>query len=149
MSRWSRKGTTRTYAALTSGFVLSLLVVGDTARCDPRPTHHAARSIEPALAHTLDGISPGLLREFAAPGAAVALIENGEITWTHGYGVADVTSRTAVTPDTVFNVGSISKTVAAWGVMRLVDRAKCSSMHPLIGICGDGICLLRRSTAAQ
>ena len=70
----------------------------------------------------VDFITPNLLHEYAVPGAAVALISNGEVVWMRGYGFADVASAMPITPETVFNVGSISKSLCAWGVMRLVDR---------------------------
>lgn len=59
------------------------------------------------------------------PGVSIAVIEGGRIAWTHGAGVktagsADPTN--AVTPDTLFQAGSISKPVAATGMLRLVER---------------------------
>jgi CubicO group peptidase (beta-lactamase class C family) len=42
----------------------------------------------------------------------------------HGYGFANVASGTRVTSETVFNVGSISKSPTAWAVMQLVDQGK-------------------------
>lgn len=69
---------------------------------------------------TLDERVPAYLEAFATPGAAVAVIEDGAIVFRAGYGRADE-SGTPVTPETGFNVGSISKTVTAWGVMRLVE----------------------------
>ena len=42
------------------------------------------------------------------PGLAVAVLKNGKIAWTQCVGYADVASQRLVTPQTVFNVGSIS-----------------------------------------
>jgi len=74
---------------------------------------------------------PELLREFAVPGSAVALIRKGKVVWMHGYGFANVASGTRVTAETVFNVGSISKSPTAWAVMQLVDQGKVD--HAEIG----------------
>lgn len=71
---------------------------------------------------SLDPRVRGYLEAFATPGAAVALIENGRIVLERGYGRADAEGAVPVTPATGFNVGSISKTFTAWGVMRLVER---------------------------
>jgi CubicO group peptidase (beta-lactamase class C family) len=49
-------------------------------------------------------------------------VEQGEVVWSQGYGLASVDSDTPVTPDTVFQVASISKPVSAWGIMRLVEE---------------------------
>jgi CubicO group peptidase (beta-lactamase class C family) len=74
---------------------------------------------------------PGLLQDFAVPGAAVAVIEKGEVISMQGFGYADAADRTPVTPDTVFNVGSISKSPTAWAVMRLVEGGKVDLDRPV------------------
>lgn len=68
----------------------------------------------------IDRRVPELLAELAVPGAAVALVHDGEPVWVRGYGLADVASGRPVEADTVFQAASISKSVTAWGVMRLV-----------------------------
>ena len=71
------------------------------------------------------------LAAFEVPGAAVALVRDGRLTWSEGYGQADLARGVAVTPDTVFQVGSISKSVTAWGVMRLVQQGKLDLDAPV------------------
>lgn len=72
----------------------------------------------------LDQRLPQLLDDFLVPGAAMAIIENGEIVLQKGYGYADVEKEVKVDIKTGFNIGSISKTVAAWGIMKLVQEGK-------------------------
>ncbi|MGA9238153.1 serine hydrolase domain-containing protein, partial [Robiginitalea sp.] len=74
--------------------------------------------------YELDQRIPELLHDFLVPGAAIALIENGEIILQKGYGYSNIDKGTLVTPTTGFNIGSISKTFAAWGVMKLVQEGK-------------------------
>ena len=74
--------------------------------------------------YELDQRIPELLNDFLVPGAAIALIENGEIILQKGYGYSNIDKGTLVTPTTGFNIGSISKTFAAWGVMKLVQEGK-------------------------
>ena len=71
------------------------------------------------------------LAAFEVPGVAVALVRDGRLTWAKGYGQADLARGVAVTPDTVFQVGSISKSVTAWGVMRLVQQGKLDLDAPV------------------
>ena len=71
------------------------------------------------------------LAAFEVPGAAVALVQDGQRTWSKGYGQADTARGVAVSPDTVFQVGSISKSVTAWGVMRLVQQGKLDLTAPV------------------
>ncbi|RYF52854.1 MAG: class A beta-lactamase-related serine hydrolase, partial [Comamonadaceae bacterium] len=57
--------------------------------------------------------------------ASIALQLNDHIVWQEAFGALDAkatTPATAATPDTRFNVGSVSKVVAALAVMVLVDR---------------------------
>ena len=72
----------------------------------------------------IDNKIPQLLHDFLVPGAAIAIIEKGEIILQKGYGFADIEKEVKVTTKTGFNVGSISKNVAAWGVMKLVHEGK-------------------------
>ncbi len=76
------------------------------------------------FAHQLDQRVPGLLGLYNVPGAAVALVHDGELAWSQGYGMADAANHLAVTPGTVFKCASISKAVTAWGVMRLVEQGR-------------------------
>ena len=64
----------------------------------------------------IDQKLPQLLNDFSVPGLAIAVIENGEIILQKGYGYADIGKDIKVNTATGFNIGSISKTVAAWGI---------------------------------
>ena len=73
---------------------------------------------------SLDSLVPAILEELATPGAAVALLRDGKVVLAKGYGWADRERRQPVTTATLFNIGSISKTVAAWGLLKLVEEGK-------------------------
>lgn len=91
-----------------------------------------ASSPPAAIVPYIEAGLPALLERFKVPGAAVALVEDGEIVWTRGYGWADVAARRPVTAETRFNIGSISKTVSAWGLMRLVEDGRLGLDEPLL-----------------
>jgi len=57
------------------------------------------------------------------PGVSVAVIENGKVAWSRGYGVA-WTGGPAVTPQTLFQAASVSKPVAAMAALRMVEQGK-------------------------
>lgn len=95
----------------------------------PSKDHAKAAAEHPdgaQLERQLDDFVPRLLEAYAVPGAAVGIIRNGRVVLAEGYGVADTRTGVPVTTETLFNVGSISKPVTAWGVMRLVDNGKIS-----------------------
>ena len=84
-----------------------------------------------AFAHQLDETIPGMLERNRVNGAGVALIRGGRVVLLRGYGYADREHGVPATSATVFNVGSISKTVTAWGVLHLVERGRISLDDPV------------------
>jgi len=81
----------------------------------------------------LDALIPRLLQKHGVVGASIALVHDGELVWAQGYGLADKANGIPVTPDTVFQAASISKSVSAWGVMRLVEEGKLDLDAPVEG----------------
>jgi CubicO group peptidase (beta-lactamase class C family) len=57
------------------------------------------------------------------PGVSIAVIHNGAIEWAQGFGVAQLGGG-PVTPETLFQAGSISKPVAAMAALHLVEQGK-------------------------
>ncbi|HRF22747.1 MAG TPA: serine hydrolase, partial [Chitinophagaceae bacterium] len=45
------------------------------------------------------------------PGAAVLLVKDGKIIYENAFGLADMQTKEKITTNTLFNLGSISKTV--------------------------------------
>lgn len=56
------------------------------------------------------------------PGIAVAVIRDGKVAWILSIGYANLASKKPVTQETIFNVGSVSKLVSAWGFMQLTEK---------------------------
>jgi CubicO group peptidase (beta-lactamase class C family) len=106
-----------------------LLIATAPGCSSPRPTPRPI-SLD-SLTARLDVLVPALLRERGVPGAAIALINDGMRVWSHGYGLADLKSSSPVTSGTRFNVGSISKSITAWGVMTLVEAGRISLDAPV------------------
>ncbi len=77
-----------------------------------------------ATADELDDFINAQLRSQRIPGLALAVVKDGQVVKAAGYGVADRTSGAAVTADTVFKIGSISKPILAAAVMRLVQEGR-------------------------
>jgi len=54
------------------------------------------------------------------PGVSIAVIRDGKIAWAKGYGVASV-GGAAITPETLFQAASLSKSVTGLAAMRMVQ----------------------------
>lgn len=58
------------------------------------------------------------------PGVSIAVVKDGKIRFAKGYGMANTTTGTKVTEETLFQAGSISKPLAALGALKLVEEGK-------------------------
>lgn len=77
------------------------------------------------LATRLDPLIEQTMQEAHIPGAVLLLIENGEVIYTKGYGLADLAQQTPVDVETsLWRVMSLSKPVTAAAVMHLVEQGK-------------------------
>lgn len=74
------------------------------------------------LYREIDRLGLELSQKEHVPGVAIAVIRDGKLAWTQCIGYADVAEKKPVTVETIFNVGSISKTVSAWGFMQLTEK---------------------------
>ncbi len=67
-----------------------------------------------------------LMEIYKVPAVSVAVIDNFKIAWAKAYGVTEAGGTTPVTTHTLFQAGSVSKTVAASGALWLVEHGKLS-----------------------
>ena len=58
------------------------------------------------------------------PGGAILLVKNNRIIYQKGFGIADINTKEPITTKTLFNVGSISKTFVAYGILKLAKEGK-------------------------
>ena len=64
------------------------------------------------------------------PGMALGIVQDGQIAHVQGFGVADSSGR-AVTPQTPFYIGSVTKSFTALAVMQLVEAGKINLDAPV------------------
>jgi CubicO group peptidase (beta-lactamase class C family) len=95
---------------------------------------HAPAAPPPADLPSLDTAIGEHLRAAGVPGASVVVIEGGRVVMARDYGLADRVRGQAVTPDTVFRAGSISKTLTAVAIMRLVEQRRVALDAPMSGL---------------
>jgi CubicO group peptidase (beta-lactamase class C family) len=65
------------------------------------------------------------------PGAGIAIVQRDGGLWTTGVGLADVGSGKVVTQDTLFRIGSISKTFTALAALKLVEEGRLKLETPV------------------
>ena len=65
------------------------------------------------------------------PGMAVGVARSNQIAWTKGFGLADLTTKQPVTPDTVFHLASLTKPFAAVVLLQLVEAGQLDLDAPV------------------
>jgi CubicO group peptidase (beta-lactamase class C family) len=64
------------------------------------------------------------MAKYKVKGMSIAVIHDYKIVWAKGYGWADEAEQRPVTPETLFEPGSISKTLNAVGILKLAQEKK-------------------------
>src|ERR1700761_4961309 len=72
-----------------------------------------------------------VMEEWKVPGLAVAVVQNGEVTFVRPYGFRDAEAGLEVTADTQFQIMSVSKSFAATGLGLLVDERRMDWKKPV------------------
>lgn len=116
-SRISRRSLLSGTAAGAAALALS---------CSPK--HHAAPA--PSAFDELDAKITAGMKAYGIPGVAVAVWAGGQ-EYVKGYGVTNVDHPVPVDGDTVFRIGSTTKTFTGTTVMRLVDDGKVALDAPV------------------
>ncbi len=125
-----------TLTALCVGFISVRGELSSGARAE-RPFNEADDSPAAMMARIEGPQSPNrqghdpftltqIMEKYRVPGVSVAVIKDFAVHWAKGYGLADVSSGSAVTPETMFQAASISKPVSAMAVLRAAQDGKLS-----------------------
>ena len=72
-----------------------------------------------------------LRQQMKIPGLSAAVVMDQKLVWAKGFGYADLENRVEATPDTPYNLASVTKTVAATLVMQLVQEGVISLDDPV------------------
>jgi D-alanyl-D-alanine carboxypeptidase len=99
-------------------------------RAQPQtPRSPAARlatgtAVSPAQADKVDEYIEAEMRKQHIPGLSLAVVQAGKVVKTKGYGLANMELNVHATPNTVYQLQSITKSFVACGIMLLVEDGK-------------------------
>jgi CubicO group peptidase (beta-lactamase class C family) len=74
----------------------------------------------------VDRLVNDAMKRHSVPGVGLAVVMDGKVIYTKGYGVRDTKTGATVNADTLFAIGSVSKSFTSLGAMQLVDAGKLS-----------------------
>jgi CubicO group peptidase (beta-lactamase class C family) len=101
-------------------FLIAVLLTSAPASAD-RPGAHRHN-----LSSEVDSAVRQQMQQQRIPGVGVAVVLNGKIIKAKGYGLANVELGTPVSPETIFEAGSITKQFVAAAIMKLAEEGKIS-----------------------
>jgi CubicO group peptidase (beta-lactamase class C family) len=73
----------------------------------------------------------GLRRQLGIPGLSVLILEQQQVVWEQGLGVADQEASVAAAPDTPFHVASLTKTFASVLLLQCAERGALDLDAPI------------------
>lgn len=111
-------------------FLKTLLAVLLIASIILTPSLGRVSSAAPDFAE-IDSLIADLMALYNVPGVGLALVQDGKIAYSKGYGLRNTTDQTAVGPNTAFAIGSVTKSFTALGVQLLAAEGKVDLDAPI------------------
>ena len=109
---------------------LAALGMTDTAagvaQAQAAPAQSAAKALE-----GFDEYVAQLMKEWKVPGLAIGVVQGDTVILSKGYGQRDVKNNLSVTPQTIFAIGSITKSFTVTTLGMLVDDGKLDWDKPV------------------
>ncbi len=105
-----------------------LLGAATFARVSPAQTASPkyATAIDQSRAQILD-----TMEKLKVPGVQIAVVKDGELVWSEGFGLADIENQVPVTPLTRFRIASVSKPVTSIALGLLLQEGKVDLDQPI------------------
>ncbi len=79
----------------------------------------------------IDAFIIGIMKERAVPGITLGIMKDGNVFYSRGYGYRNIHEELPMTPDTLYGIGSSSKSFVALAMMMLVEAGKIDLEAPV------------------
>ena len=112
---------------ISSGYDIYALKETDLSNVEPLP-------LTDELLAELEAYIIEAMERYEVPGAAVAVVKDGEIVYTKGFGVREMGGDDPVTPETLMLIGSTTKTMTTMLMAQLVDEGLMDWDTPVVDI---------------
>jgi serine beta-lactamase-like protein LACTB len=88
------------------------------------PLHAQTKSFSVDKRTQIEKATSSFMAANSVPGISVAVVQDGELVWSQGFGMADLENSVPATSFTLFRLGSISKPITATAILQLSERGK-------------------------
>ncbi len=82
----------------------------------------------------LEAYIAAMLEKTSIPGAAVAMVQDGQVIYQNGFGVRALGQPEPVTPETLMMIGSVTKSMTATMAAALVDEGRLTWDTPVVDL---------------
>jgi len=111
--------------------MVALTAVAGIASAQSPPKPDPLPQLPSDRVYLLDGSLERVRQQFAIPGLAVGIVEDGVPVYIRAWGVRDTQTDAPVTVHTLFHVASITKTLTAAAVMQLAEQGRLALTDPV------------------
>ncbi len=136
MARWWRRLAAVVFCSLippagVTGELPSRIVVLPDSGPVVLPLAPARAAATTTLEERIDACVRAGMSSTQAPGAAIAVMLDGQLLYQQGYGVRRLGGVDPVTADTVFRIGSVTKMMTAAAVLQQVEAGRVDLAAPV------------------
>lgn len=110
--------------------VLTILICGGVAG----PAWSQTAPTDPAHSEVREWLEenvPLAMERAHMPGFSIAVVHRGETIYAEGFGLRDTQKNLPATPDTLYGIGSITKSFVAIGIMQFVEAGEIGLDDPV------------------
>jgi serine beta-lactamase-like protein LACTB, mitochondrial len=88
------------------------------------PLRAQSKSLSAEKRAQIEKAAARFLAANSVPGVSAAVVQDGKLVWSEGFGMADLENFVPATSFTLFRLGSISKPITATAILQLSERGK-------------------------
>src|SRR6202795_536788 len=129
----------RTVALARNVIACACVALALSVACD-RTMAQSATAVRKDYADVVETLRPFIQQQMAEkelPALSIAIIDDQQIVWSEGFGMADPKSKIPSTADTVYRIGSVSKLFTDIAIMQLVERGELNLDAPVTDYLSD------------
>jgi len=126
--QWTRRSfCARALAGTAVGLMATALKGAEEAAGDSKP------GFKPEELHAMEAAAAALMQKHHVPGLSVAITKEGRLVYAQAFGLADKEKNEKVTTNHLFRIASVSKTITATTIFRLMEDGKLSLSDKVFG----------------
>lgn len=90
-------------------------------------------ALDPRIKKKIEEFVSEWMKEYKIPGFSMSIVEGDRSVYTGGFGSRDLEMNSPATPDTIYGVGSCTKSFTSLGVLILAQEGKIELDDPIAG----------------